>query len=981
VKWNSYTTKILADLDNEAFFMSELKNINRRGDEIKASCPFSDLHESGTDNTPSLTVNVTRGLYYCQTCHSKGNAHTLYKTLYGLNNEEAWFQLGDALKIERPDSSKPTRPDLDVGLVGHYHQELMKLTGPIREVLRDKRGFTDETIKNFQLGWDNERITIPIYDEFNTLVNFRRYKWNSDNDQWKVLNYKDDLGNTYGEVRIFGIENLVEPSKDFVVWCEGETDRIIAEQNGIPACCATSGAGSWRPEWAKHFRTIKKVYIAQDNDEAGRIATAKLCEKLHRVCEVYTINWPEDFPLKGDITDFFVKGKQTGEDFKKLLESSTKYLSEDNDIVDTEAIEVSLSESGNSEFVGKKLKVAVMVSGKDLTPYICPSNIQAYCGDNADSENKKCYNCGLLRNAGEINTKLSAVDPEVLKLIKCSDKTQEATIKDMLKINKKCLDCKITIKDTVNIEELRLIPKAEANFGFQKEAEYVVRTGYFVGSKLKTNKRYTLVGYMYPDPNTQYATTVFEKAFPDKDIIDDFEMNDEVYQQLKVFQASGSIEEKMNEIQMDFERNVTYIWERRDVGIAVDLIYHTALHFYFQEQFVQRGWGELLIIGDSGQAKTTLVNRIMQHYRLGELHSGESSKRTGLIYNMQQTGGRWILIWGALPLNDGGLVTIDELSGMDDEELSKMSDVRSSGIAKASGVITSETTARTRAIYISNPRNGKPLNTEAYGANAILKLFGKAEDVRRLDLAMAVASGDVAPELVNVSVSEMERVPHVYTSDLCNMRTIWAWSRTSEQINITPDATKKILELATLMGKKYSARVPIVEAADQRLKIARLAIACACCVFSTKDGHTVDVLPEHAEYVVNFMEKIYSTKAMGYDKMSEVDNLISDESDENINDLRSKFLLIPTHDHNDLAETLYSLPYFGRNTLVDYTGLPQEEMRVLMKFLTSNNLIENFRGNYSRRPIATRLFESILENPITKEEVDSVRKGYYSNDY
>ena len=118
--------------------------------------------------------------------------------------------MGDGLKIERPDSTKPTRPDIEMGLISEYHQALMELTGPIRTVLRERRGLSDDTLRRFQIGWDGERITIPIYDEYNGLVNFRRYKWNSTEDQWKLLNFVADVGNTYGEVRIFGIDNLVD---------------------------------------------------------------------------------------------------------------------------------------------------------------------------------------------------------------------------------------------------------------------------------------------------------------------------------------------------------------------------------------------------------------------------------------------------------------------------------------------------------------------------------------------------------------------------------------------------------------------------------------------------------------------------------------------------------------------------------------------------------------------------------------------------
>lgn len=985
MRWSDYRNRILSEIDTEAFFLNELTNVQRRGNEVKAECPFKSLHESQTDNNPSLTVNLAKGVYYCNSCHSKGNVHTMYKELYNKTNEEAWFDLGDALKIPRPDGSKPTRPDIEIGLVQMYHQKLMGLTGPLRDVLRERRGLLDKTLVDFQLGWDGERVTIPIYDEFNTLVNFRRYKWNSNDDQWKVLNYVDEYNNTYGEVRIFGIDRVLDESLDSIVWCEGEMDRLTAEQNGFACACATSGAGTWKPEWTKLFRNKKRVYLAQDNDEAGRNATRKLCEKLYRVVDVYVINWPENFPVKGDITDFFTKCGQTAEDFQVLLDNATRYidpsLTEARLADESDAQEVHLSDSSSAQYYSKRVRIPVMVSGKDSTPFLCPRVVKASCGDAADGENKKCANCALALNAGEMRKTFTSKDSAIMKFIKCTDKQQAAEIKSALGINQRCDRCVLETEEFVNLEELRLIPKAEANFGFSKEHDYVVRTGYYMGNNMKTNKRYTLVGYMYSEPNSQYATYVFDQAIPEKDLISDFELDEESMEYLKLFrQKPGqSVRDKFDEIHRDLERNITYVWERRNVAFAVDLIYHTVLNFYFQEQYVKRGWGELLIIGDSGQAKTTIVERLMHHYRLGELHSGESSKRTGLVYNMQQTNKRWFLVWGAFPLNDGGLVTIDELSGLSEDDLGVMSDVRSSGIAKATGVITAETTSRTRAIYISNPRNGRPLNSETYGVSAVLKLMGKAEDVRRLDIAMSVASGDVDPALVNKSLKDIPEVPHVYTSDACNARALWAWSRKPDDVIFTPEATEHILKCATKMGSVYSSKVPVVEAADQRIKIARLSVAAACCVFSTDEtGEKVIVTPEHVDFVVDFMNELYHAKSFGYDKMSEQDLLTSDTSDDNISKLRATFLTLPIMDFNEMAKILYQLPYFSRATLEDYTGLSKDDLRMLLKFLTTNTLVDKVRGDYRRLPLGTELLESMVNKPITKQEIDSARKDYYS---
>lgn len=986
MNWQTYRNRILSEIDNEAFFLDELEDVQRRGNEVKAKCPFSYLHEAGTDNNPSFTVNLAKGTYYCNSCHSKGNIYTFYKERYNLKPEEAWLKLGDALNIPRPDGSKPTRPDIETGLVADYHSRLMKLTGPIRTMLRERRGLVDKTLVEFQLGWDGDRLTIPIYDEYNTLVNFRRYKWNSNEDQFKVLNYTDEHNNSYGEVRIFGIDRVLDDSIDYLVWCEGEMDRILCEQMGFPAACPTSGAGTWKPDWTKLFKSKKRVYLAQDNDEAGRNATSKLCEKLYRVTDVYVVNWPEHFPVKGDITDFFTKCNQTAEDFRILLDNATKYVDPSQEgaevLDDSESEEVHLANSSDASNFGKHLRIPVMVSGKDTSPFVCPKDVKVSCGDSADGENKKCATCSLAVNAGEIKRTFTSKDQEIMKFIKCTEKQQRANILETLGVNARCPMFNMEITSYMNLEELRLIPKAEANFGFSKEHEYVVRTGYFVGSNLMTNRRYTMLGYMYPEPNTQYATYVFDQARPEKDMISDFELDEEALAYLQLFkQKPGqSVREKFEEIHTDLERNVTFIWERKNVAFAVDLIYHTVLNFYFQEQYVKRGWGELLIIGDSGQAKTTIVERMMQHYRLGELHSGESSRRTGLVYSMQQTNKRWFLVWGAFPLNDGGLITIDELSGLAEDELAVMSDVRSSGIAKATGVITAETTSRTRAIFISNPRNGRQLNAETYGVSAVLKLMGKAEDVRRLDIAMAVASGDVDPALVNQSLKDIPKVPHVYTSNACNTRVLWAWSRRPEDVVFTSEATEQILKKATEMGAKYSSKVPVVEAADQRIKIARLSVAAACCVFSSDEtGQKVIVKPEHVDFVVDFMNELYSTKSFGYDRLSEEDLESTDTSDDNINKLRKMYLLLPIADFNDMSKVLHQLPYFSRATLEDYSGLARDDLKMLLKFLTNNRLVEKFKGDYRRLPLGTELLENLTNKPVTKAEIDAARKEAYAS--
>ena len=930
--------------------------------ELKSQCPFKHLHAAGQDSNPSFTVNLDRGVYFCNACGSKGNVHTFYTAFYDVSKQDAWYAFGDALNIDRP-TDADSRLGIDPGLPAQWHKALMESTGTIRDILRDKRGLTDETLERYLIGWDGERVTIPIYDEFSALVNVRRYKWNSYEDNTKMINYMDEVMNRYGEDRIFGVEHLVDDAIEEVVWCEGEWDRIIAEQNEIKACTATAGANNFMTEWLKLLRKKKRIFIAYDNDDAGRLATQYLVENLRKDVELWVIDWPATFMDKGDVTDIFTKDKISKEEFMALFKPVEE--AEDAPIIP-------LAYSSNAKYAGRRLKIPVLIAGKESAPYVVPMSVCISCSE-TDKEKKVCETCALVTKK-RIDIQMTSTTPLLLKLVDVTDMIQRDTLKKIVGCNPKCPYSDYKVLEYGNLETIHMIPKADANFGFSLRQEYVARSGYLIGSNIPTNKRYTMIGYMHADPRSQKATYIFDKVVPEKDLLDELEITPELHENLKIFQcAEGqNVTQKFEEIHADLERNVTYIWNRKKVAYAVDLVYHTAISFTFQEQPVKRGWAECLIIGDSGQAKTTLVERLMVHYKSGELLSGESAKRTGLIYSIQQSGSKsqWTLMWGAMPLNDGGLLTIDELSGMPEDDLAKMSDVRSSGIAKATGVVTAETTSRTRIIFISNPRNGRQLKAENYGVSAILKLFGKAEDVRRLDFAVAVTSGEVESNIVNRSTSDMPVVEHVYTTDLCKARVMWAWSRRPEQVIFTPEATTAILNAAEAMGNRYTSRIPLVEPADQRLKIARLAVSAAACVYSTDDGTNIVIKPEHVLFVVEYLYSIYDSKSLGYDRFSADEFENSDTTDAAMMRLRRDFLAIPfaSRDFMEVIKALYQMPYFNRNTLEDATGLERDELKDLIYFLHSNSIIEKAGADYKRTPVGLTFVESLLMDQPTIEE-------------
>ena len=979
MKWAEYRNKILELVDTEAFYLSEMPDGTRHGDsEYKTKCPFPELHEGGVDKNPSFTVNLDTGVYYCNTCHSKGNVHTYYRTKYNKSSKEAWFFFGDNLGLSRPEGEELYSDTIDPEVALRWHKDLLDLGGATLDFLINTRGLTLESIKRFQIGWNGERYSIPIYDEHWNLVNIRLYTRMPVDGKQKVINYRDENGNTYGKVRLYGIENLMHETKA-IIFAEGELDRIICETNGFPAVTSTAGAGSWERSWAKLFSNTKKVYACHDNDSAGATANAKLIRRLSGITEVSILNWPEDFPKKGDLTDYFTSGHNK-QDFIKLLKTNASSIAttveDSKEIDDSNAIETTLLHSVDADYVGKRIKMPVMISGKGANPSIFPYKVLAQCVSQSQ-EGKMCAYCNL--SEGPYCKYFTAAENTPLAFIECTDEAQHSILRKELGIPSKCMQYQYDIVSRANIEEVRMVPIADTAFSFEKETEHVVRTGYYMGRNLRTNKRYTLTGYMHNHPKNQRATFIFDKAYPEHDAITEFKIDEHKKELLDILKPrqGQSIKDKFYEIHKDLEYNITRVWNRHNVAMAVDLIYHTPLHFYFQGQFIKRGWGECLLIGDSGQAKSTVVEQLMRHYNLGEMLSGESSKRTGLTYNMQQNGNQWFLIWGAFPLNDGGLIAVDEFSGMSEEDIAALSEIRSSGICRVKAVVNDETSARTRAIYISNPRSGRPLASETYGVQAILKLFGTTEDVRRLDVAVGVASGEVDAALINSDYSKMTPVTHIYTSEVCNTGVMWAWSRSPEQIIIEDDATKKILEQAIALSSKYSSAIPLAEPADMRLKLARLSIAAAARTASTDETYEVIIVkPEHVDFVVDFLQEVYDAPALQYDKMSSKEFAKVDTSASRIATLRHDFLKVPLVDHNVAVEGILRVDWFTDRELCVQTNTDNFTVTQLLHFMVANNLAVD-KGKYGYKLTATgaTFFKSVAAKPYTEKELSDARGG------
>ena len=904
-----------------------------------------------SDKNPSMFVNLEDGRYNDFGSDFKGDAINFYMMQHDVPFKAAKKAVddivgGDVFTVNVP------MPISD-SLVDTWHTNLMMTPSALKYV-QETRGLSDEVIRKLKIGYDGDRFTFPIYNQYELCVNVRRYlPGASDGD--KMINFKKG----YGSARLFPLSAFKE---DIVFLSEGEWDMGVLNTQGLNTATQTAGCGTWKSEWNDLFKA-KTVYIVYDADEHGLAGALKVASNLFKVAkEVYIV----PLPLPGskddkDVSDYFLKHKYSVEDFVTLLKKLkpwTPDVQEEQQIRD--ATKVSLAEARSSKFKGRSVEFDVMVVGKDTAPYNVPNSFTVKCAMAGVNE-KVCARCMVGRSGGELEITFPQ-NPQILELIRSSKAQQTGLIKKRAGIPTECGAYQFEDEKTVNVEEILVAPEIEEYSSWDGESmRYLLQSAFFVGKDIDANRSYRMKGTMTPDPWQQHVTFVLTEAEPLQDSISAFKQTSESVEMLKLFQTDD-VGKKFAEICRDFEDNITNILGRDDIIIGIDLVYHSVLSFVFQGVPISRGWCETLIVGDTRTGKSETAQKMLRHYSLGEMSTAENTSYAGLVGGLQQTGDRrWMLTWGKLPLNDGRIFFIDEASGLTVDDIAKMSSIRSSGIAEVTNIQTERTHSRTRLVWLSNPRSGRAMAAYSYGCETVPELVGKAEDIARFDFVISASRGEVDTDRINSFEQDHPKVEHKYTSDACRQLILWAWSRKPDQIVFEDEAVKAILEYARIQGREYAPSIPLIEAANQRIKLARLAVAVACRVFSTDEtGELVVVKKEHATFAYQFIERIYSKASFDYKNYSRRelrDQRVANSSREEV------FKYLETFP--DIAEMFDRQEYVWPKHFEEQLGCSREAVQEHIAFFTRNRMIKDASNRGYRK---TPAFIALLREWKIKQD-------------
>jgi hypothetical protein len=914
--------------------------------EQRGWCPICE--DPSDSKTPSASYNFTDGVF---TCFSQCGGMSI-RSLVSMMRQSGDFK--EDKPKRQPKRAEPAKKEGASKLpsdarLDAFVDALLGDRSRLR-LMREKRGLTPETIEEFQIGWDGYRFTIPIRDAEGRLINVRRYNPTAKQAKDKMMSWAVGTGSR----QLFGVDVLAD--SETVIITEGEMDMIIGRQYDLPTISHTAGAGAWDERWNERFEG-KIVYVCYDCDDAGRRGARRVARSLEMFAkQVHIIA----LPLKGngdDLTNYFVDQGYTASDFYTLMKQASENANRTSHLSGLRSQapqEVNLEDTMDATITERPLTFSATIAGKVQPAYIGPKRVEFNCNEGGGARCARCPISG--RNHLEID--IPEHDPVVLESLNKPVAARQKVLLKHVKIPTTCPDVEVEETERYSVEEMILIPPIDEAYG---QVTNLSRRLFNVGKfRTPTNVKANFTGMNTMDTDTGRSILQAWHSEESSANIDQFTMNEKVYDELTAFwpREDQDCISKMKEIVADLEANVTKIYHRPALHVAYDLVWHSVLDFRFKGQDVGKGWLELLVIGDTRTGKSEAAKRLCYHYRAGVLTTCEGATFAGLIGGVQQLSGNWVTSWGVVPLNDRRLVVLDEFGGLAGKGiLEQMSSVRSSGVAQINKIVSSETPARTRLIYIANPVEGVTISSYTNGAmDAVKGIANNPEDVARFDFALAVASDDVKPEEINAQRPPRRR--HVYTAHLCGQLINWVWSRKQDQIVWEKGVENYVLERAQELGRRYVPDPPLVQAENVRIKLARLAVAVAGRLFSTDEtGELLVVDYEHVETAEKLLNSFYGMESFGYREHSAT--VIHERQMAEKNEKAVRQYLAANEDVLETLKQCISGPFKMRD-FQEFGGMSQIEAQEVVRQLQQWRVIRRLSKGYIRaEPVLTKVVKEL----------------------
>jgi hypothetical protein len=954
---------VISKVNPDEYYAKRFPEWNPRA-KSNVRCPF---HEDGANG--NLAIGLRNG---GARCHSTRCAKRIGNIVHFEATRTGEKEPIAARRIYR----EFVRPVVDAKLLAIYRQNLRENTAFILKIKKEM-GLTSESIDRFQLGLDtlSNRITIPVYDQFKQAVNVRFYRLPSQRngkDNAKIHNLPG-----FGGADLFPWPATTSFTDGYPVFImASEKEAMLALQDGYNAFASTAGEDKWDPEWDSVVAN-RRVFTVLDVDEGGEAARRRLVPLIEKAAKSVTnILLPFRTKRKDwkDYADFRLKEKRNGSELGRLAKKygpksvpkSGSNGSTPHPPVDDEG-EVTCSEgevdypelppfatkkmmevahiSSRSDLLNKRIKTQGIVAAKSPNTFSIPWKFKVKIKSRPDFE----YELPMSR--------------ELLRYVRSSDTQILQSVQKIIGNN----NAEVLPIAYLTATEVEIIPTASID----QDATYVIQRCFYFGKKIESNVPYYFEIIPTSEIRSQETIGIITKITPLSKSIERFDASPENIADLYAFRPSDgeSVWDKMESLATQVTERFTHIYNRLDWTLMALLTWSSPIGWWFPNEphtdKCQRGWINTLTVGDTETGKSKVSLALKALFKCGVFMSGENCTFVGLVGGAIKMGsGQLMLRWGRIPLCDKQLVVIEELSGLSVEEISNMSDVRSSGVARLDkGGISAETNSRTRLICLSNPRSiKKPLSSYLFGIHAVQELIGHGEDIARFDLITTLTDNEVSINVINSAQFASSAKDEYIGADQFQKLIHFVWALTPEQIEFEQKAYEECLEQTKRLSAIYHSSIPIFKGGSGRYKLGRIAAAIACLQFAWDESKgKVIVTSKHVKAAGRLLDLLYTKPSLGYSQYSS--QMYDRERVKDVVLVRKGFKdKIPRSTLPKVLETLVHSTRFSRDELCAIAGMTLMHADQLIGVMMRERVLRKGEGNlWDITPAGKRFLEDFIE--------------------
>jgi len=453
-----------------------------------------------------------------------------------------------------------------------------------------------------------------------------------------------------------------------------------------------------------------------------------------------------------------------------------------------------------------------------------------------------------------------------------------------------------------------------------------------------------LTGKPLPDPKTQKTTLlVTQVEFPEN--VEGYD-SEALRRLAEVFEGK-SVEERAKWVFDNFEC-YSRIVGRRNLAQDTLLAYFTPIWVTFNGE-LQRGWANVMIVGDTTTGKSETALKAIWLLRAGTFVTAETATAVGLTGTATQTEREgWTVDWGFLVLNDRRLLVVDGAHKLRINQWAALAESERSGVVTITKAAKDSAYARTRQIKIANPIDPdsdryitKNLGGFLYPVQAA-STFLDLMSVARIDLCVFAKSGTVKVEEINVKLSgEYDR-----RLDLLSEALKWTWGENLEII-FTPEAEDRILSEATkLYNLFFSENVPLASI-DMKWKLARLSASLACLTLSTADFKRVIVEVDHVAWIAGFMREEYTDAGLHTLVQETRHEAVTEEDAKEFLNIAAAAINVEPEDIKEILKFIVLQGRVTRDQLKERFNLSRtSQLSPLCSMLQNEKLVKSGRGFY-----------------------------------